>query len=205
MLSTGEIVEYNSAKEASLLLGLSLTGIRDCLRGARTTTKGHRFEYGTLEEYENDKTSYFKSEEPLKVKKRVPLVVFNPDTTVYGYYKNASDAARAINAAVSAVRDCARGKNNTVNGFVIRECSNIEYKAKLAKYEIPEKHGKNFPIVQTTMRGKEIARFNSVNDAANSEEHFDRSAIAKCLSGKLDTAYGFKWMYLDEYIFSQKS
>ncbi|MEE1504299.1 MAG: NUMOD1 domain-containing DNA-binding protein [Acutalibacteraceae bacterium] len=204
MLNTGEIVEYKSAKEASQLLGLSLTGIRDCLRGARTTTKGYRFEYGTLMDYKENKGVYFETKEPLRVKKRVPVVVFNPDTTVFGYFKNASEAARAINSTVSAIRDCANGKNNTVNGFVVKECTNIEFKAKLAKYEIPEKHGKNFPVVQVNMRGKEIARFNNVNDAANSSEHFERSAISKCLTGRLETAYGFKWMYLDTYIFSTK-
>jgi len=200
----GVVMEFTSASLASKMLGIPVSGIRDCLRGAVVTTNGYSFIYGTRAEYDEGIIRFPKKKEPSKQRTPVLVVVFRPDTTVYGYYSSIRSAARAIGVSSSALTSCVKGINNVAGGYIIQPCSKNAFKKRIAKYKIPEKHGKNFPVVQVTCEGEKVAVFDNVNKAAESSPNFERTGISKCANHKLKTAYGFKWYFLDEWVLSCK-
>lgn len=200
----GKLAEYSSAKEAACSLGVNLTGVRDCLRGARVSVGEYRFKYGTISDADNLREWRDKEKTVSLCRKSIPVVVFNPDTTLVGYYDSIRGAATALGISPSAMSSCVAGKNNTVGGYVVRACTKKEFKNKSAVYKVPEKHGKDFPIVQVTCNNEEVAVFKNTNEAANASKRYERTGISKCCNHKLKTAYGFKWFYLDEWLFHNK-
>jgi len=200
----GKVFEFGSATEASETLSIPLTGVRDCLRGAQSTSKGFKFVYGTMDEYENGSVVFPEAKNNIRDKGNVPVILFNPDTTVHGFYKSNREAAKAINSQPSAVNVCVAGKSYMVKGFIVVPGTKEDYEQGRVKYTVPKKHGKNFPVVQVSFGGMEIAVYKSINDAAKADKSFDRSGISKCANHLTHSAYGYVWMYLDEWILADK-
>lgn len=56
----------------------------------------------------------------------------------------------------------------------------------------------SIPILQFSLDGKFIRKWNSTKDAGR-ELDIDRGSITKCCKGKRKTAGGYKWGYADDY------
>lgn len=200
----GKVIEFNSAAEASEALSIPLTCVRDCLRGAQSTSKGCKFIYGTIEEHWKGSVVFPETRNNLRDKGNVPVILFNPDTTVHGFYKSNREAARAINSQPSAVNMCVTGKGYIVKGFVVLPGTKEDYEQGRVKYTVPKKHGKNFPVVQISFGGMEVAVYKSINEAAKANASFDRSGISKCANHITHSAYGYVWMYQDEWVLADR-
>lgn len=70
---------------------------------------------------------------------------------------------------------------------------NFDYDLKL---KISKTHNPNY-IVQLDMNGNYIATYKALFEIENLFG-FDRSSISKCCRGKMKSAYGYKWKYVNE-------
>jgi group I intron endonuclease len=55
------------------------------------------------------------------------------------------------------------------------------------------------PVVKLTKEGEYLEEYEFISDALESLGQTDISHIVKCCRGKLHMAYGYKWMYKDNY------
>ena len=55
------------------------------------------------------------------------------------------------------------------------------------------------PIIQYTLDGKEFCRYSSIKEMEEKNPKFDRSLIIKVCKGKGQTAYRYKWTYVEGF------
>lgn len=78
-----------------------------------------------------------------------------------------------------------------------KQIGNPKMKTCLGKFG--KDHHTSKPIVQLTMDGKLVRIWFSAADAIR-ENGYDKSSVSSCCTGKRKTAYGYKWMHLDDYM-----
>lgn len=118
-------------------------------------------------------------------------------------YPTIKDAHKVFNqdGDGASIVQCCKGKYNSIFGF--RWMYESDYKLylkgelKLKDFEA-RKHGKR-PIVQLTLDGEYIAEFETAKEYAISIGKKDGAVITGVCRGRYKTAYGFKWMYKDDY------
>lgn len=77
-------------------------------------------------------------------------------------------------------------------GICDYKISNKEHK------KIASKH-RRIPIIQLNLEYKIIAQWESIADASKSLNKKESSSISGCCKGRNKTAYGYRWMYRDQY------
>lgn len=76
-----------------------------------------------------------------------------------------------------------------------RICTN-EHRQKISEGKLGKPHPKSGKhIIQLDKENNIIQKYNSIEEAANSNPKFKRSNISCCLTGISKTAYGYKWIY----------
>ena len=130
-------------------------------------------------------TSKYNSDYSVSIK----VKQINPITKeVIAIYNSISDAARAADTTVEAIRQCCNrtGTAKTIRGFIWRKIDDNDYNIEI----------KNFrkAILMLDINNNIMGRFDSITDAAK-QSKISISAISKCLTGKSKTCKGFKWKY----------
>ena len=103
--SDGNFTRYESAKETSKELSINMTGIRECLSGQRSISKGHRFFYA--ENFE-------------KVDENGQIVID---------YEKIDEISEEINPAIKKLMS-KYGKIYALNGVNVKEFKNIRQAAR---------------------------------------------------------------------------
>lgn len=112
-------------------------------------------------------------------------------------YESISKASEFTGYIASAISYCCKGKRKTANGFrwlykedyekLNEPLGKIEYEKRIAK-----------PIVQLTLSGDFVCEYYSIYKAAE-VVNCSGLGICNCCKGKRKSAYGYKWLYADDY------
>lgn len=98
-------------------------------------------------------------------------------------YKNCAEATRET--GIKHVHCAAKGARNSAGGYIWK-----------FKYEQPIKDtGYKKPVVQYDLLNNEIAKYESISDAARKTK-INRKGINDCCNGKLKTSGGYIWKFL---------
>ena len=109
-------------------------------------------------------------------------------------YITAAEAFRQTGVSHSHILDCCRGIKQSAGGYMW--LFKINYNPQL-KYNYKNKHLKQ--IVQLSKKNnKFIAQYNTIIEASKITG-INRQDIGSCCRGKIPSAGGYHWMYLEDY------
>lgn len=117
-------------------------------------------------------------------------------------YNNSSDAIKSIGKGNNAgnIKNCCLGKLKEAYGYIwIFES---DYDNDCINYRVLECKNRRVPkkIVQLTKDGKFVAEFNAIKDACRKMNKKSNRLISKCCKSGGNIAYGYKWMFMEDYI-----
>lgn len=104
-------------------------------------------------------------------------------------------AAEALNISAANISACCRHEQRMANGFIWVYADDILSQVNIRPYC----HYHTQEIIQYDKQGNEIRRWFDAKEAANALK-LNRSTITKACVGKLKTAGGFIWRYIDSPI-----
>lgn len=110
-------------------------------------------------------------------------------------WDNLSEVSKAYNISESNISSCCNGKQKTGAGFIWR------YKDDYATMsEDDKKYEPNIsqyvPIVRL---GENVKIYSSIKEALKDNNLTNGGHISSCCRGRRKSAYGYKWMYLNDY------
>lgn len=181
---------YDSITESEEYTGALSSNICRCCSGASKTAAGYRWSH--------DRVDYLGKMKPNKHAKKVYKYSF--DGSYVGEYDSAVDAIMDMGldnaeAKSSHINDCCNGNRGYAYGYQWRR----EKFDKIDAINVPKiGHG----VVQLKQNGDFVEIYSSGMNAANIFDNKNRKAyynISQCLQNKIRTAYGFIWIWEDEY------
>lgn len=111
-------------------------------------------------------------------------------------YFSAAEASRETGICVSTILACLDNiGNRTAGGFIWVRSS--DYDDKNNNYSYTNIHFR--PVVQLDKNGVYIAEFETCKEAQRAMGKMNSNAINACCRGDAKSAYGFVWIYKDEY------
>lgn len=145
-----------------------------------------------------------------KIDKMVPIIQINMSGEIIGRYKSISEAARMVGAGHSAIRKSIYSYHKCCNSMFIKNIDEIEnalsmhFEIKKQQMELSIKNGKKIGKIHKKSVAqfnkntlKQICIFNSCCDAGRLTK-IHHSSISKCAAGKVKTAGGYIWRYVDD-------
>lgn len=124
---------------------------------------------------------------------------------VYQYNKDTGEFIKKWNSQSEVIKYYSNGKNGTISNVVNEkgECK-IAYGYIWKNKRVDKiynlnsyKHKRHSPIMQKTISGIFIAKWNTISEAEKALNIKNSSAnISACCRGKKNSAYGFKWEYI---------
>ena len=121
------------------------------------------------------------------------VVQYTEDGEVVAVYKHIRDASQKTGYGKSGIALCCGGFAQRNYGYVFKYEGDPFVKPQ---YETP-KYFK--PVVCLTKDGEYVCEYPTADDAGRSFGKKKSGAIAHCLKGRNPSAYGYKWMYADDY------
>jgi hypothetical protein len=121
------------------------------------------------------------------------VVQLTKDGVYVKEYITASAASKDTGVSHSHILDCCRGIKQSAGGYVW--IFKADYNPKL-KYEYKNKHLRQ--IVQLSKNSEFIAQYTTIAEASETTD-VNRQDIGSCCRGRIPSAGGFKWMYLEDY------
>ncbi|PGU82098.1 NUMOD3 domain-containing DNA-binding protein [Bacillus cereus] len=129
-----------------------------------------------------------------------PIVMFDMDGRFIREYESISDGAVDIGGFVQSISQCCSDKLMSAHGYqwmykddydkMIRE----GLKPKKVKSSSQKKS-----IVRISDNGESVEEYESIRKAALSLGKKTSTVIIRCLKGDTPLAYGYKWMYKEDY------
>lgn len=111
-------------------------------------------------------------------------------------YNSAAKASRETGINVSSILSCSsNGANKSAGGFLWVKAS--DYFEHSGSYNYTNIHLR--PVVQLDKKGTYITEFETCKEAQRAMGRLNSNAINACCRGAAKSAYGFVWMYKDEY------
>ncbi|WHY64690.1 zinc-ribbon domain-containing protein [Neobacillus sp. SuZ13] len=129
-------------------------------------------------------------------KRRKEIVQLSMDGEFIRYWEFISQASEVLGITLSNITLTCKGKYNHAGGY--KWMYKDEYEANNNTLINETKDKTKRSIVKLDTYGKFIKEYSSITDAAN-EIGKDSSTISKNCKGKTSLAYGFKWMYMEDY------
>lgn len=134
-----------------------------------------------------------------KVAERIPnrreVDQYTKDGKFIKRHFSISDAARETGIDVSHISMCCRGLVRCARGFLFCYAGEFNPKPIAQKKVLPEER----KVIQLTMSGEFIAKFDTVADAAKCT-HSNPTNIGNTMSGLRKSCNGFRWMRNADYI-----
>ena len=136
----------------------------------------------------------------------LPVVQSTKENEIVKIYDSATIAERDFGYNQGHISYCCNGTENYSAGYKWTYLK--DYRPKLAEEEIEYYKNAKAPIpenvhkkkiVKLTFDGKFVAQYNTAIEAAREFGARWGTAIVACCRGKTNKAYGFKWMYLEDY------
>lgn len=172
-INTGKV--YPSAGEAERDTGVPSTAIIEICAGVKKRYKGSKWMYKDKSKVANTKS-------------RGTRAVINLDTLhIYSSIKEACDDTGLDNSKIVLV---CQGKRKTTGGFRWAYCDDHFGEGYIPSVDTVAK-----PVINIDTGDI----FDSVRKACIWSGGSDSSAISRACSGKILSAYGYRWAYLDEY------
>lgn len=130
-----------------------------------------------------------------------PIWQYSLDGDFIKEWESATKAGKVLEINSNDISSCCAGRIKTSGGFIWK------YKGDELKNEDLWKHMYQpyqcRPIVQYSLKGEFICRYDSIIEAERNNESFKSSNICLCCSGETKTAYGYIWLYEgDELVLS---
>lgn len=113
---------------------------------------------------------------------------------ILAVFSSTREAERKTGIPQANISHCCCGKINSVNGYWW--CYIPDYQKYIIK-PIGPSDGRPLAVVQLDLSNTYITKFNSLTEAEKATG-IPHQNISKCCSGKLKTAGGFKWRYINE-------
>ena len=170
------LYQYESAKEASRLIGYDTSCIIDCCNGTSIPTIDYIFRYKN-EPYDkyNTKRTYCRE-----------LYQFTLDGKLVKKHDSIVKAVLSVDGSVGGLNLHLRGIRKTYKGYYWNYENKFNY--------IPSKDVRK-KIDKYTLDGKYIATYNSAKEAQESVNATNSHSIVGVCNGKLTKAYNYIWRY----------
>lgn len=128
----------------------------------------------------------------------VEVVQLTLDGKYIDCYCSSSEASRKTGINESTINACCnnRGNNKSAGGFLWMK--KVDYDANCTN-NLYYKNDHIRPVIQLTKLGKYVAEFNSCKEAQKAMGKINSNNINQCCRGESKSAYGFIWVYKDEY------
>ncbi len=181
---------YSCCADAARKIGIPSCGINKCCLGQSSNSHGYIFRYD-YEGFGIDDTK------KIYIHKLEKVDCYLPDGTFVCTYNSPKEAGESIGGKNGAhISSCCNGNREIAYGYVWRRHGDPfdkhpavgSWKKKLYK-----------KVVQLSIDGEFIKEHKSVQDATKEVKRKYGILISNCLLGKRKEAYGYKWMYANEY------
>ena len=179
------IKEWPSTTDAGKELNIRYSGISSCLYKVNKRAGG--FMWGYVGE---DAPVYTKFNYKICNSKRI--IQYSKSGEFIKEWGSISEAGRALSLSIGDICYCYQGKKcKTVGGFIWKYSNNINEKP----YKIKNKGGCKKPVVQLSLEGIIIKRWDSLQEASVGTGMKYSTGIVSCCKGVNKTAGGFIWKY----------
>lgn len=176
-LSGNYIQRWNSIIDVVNTLGIRSCTIVLCCQGLKKSAGGFMWSY-----YKFDKISSYKN-------KREKIVVLQYDK--FGNFINKfgslSEASKATNISVSSICNCCKHNIKSAGGYIWRVEGDDDI------FYINNQGNNRKPVLQFTIDGVFIRRFESIKEACEHIGKKSRRSIKQCCNHERKEAYGYKW------------
>jgi group I intron endonuclease len=189
------VKSYGCLDDASKDVGCSLSLISSNCTGNRSSAYGFIF---IFEDDYNEETVKRRVEQYLDSSDFCRILRTGLDGKYIKTYNSTKEAGEDVNGFGTAILRCC--KNEMVSAYDSLWFFEDDYNEKELRSKLDKLNTRHQPkkVVQLTVNDEFIAVFPTITEGAN-RINGDASSITKCCKGKQKTAYGFKWMYEDDY------
>jgi hypothetical protein len=205
---TGKFIkEFSSIKSAASSLkvdGIENAKLSSNLKG--TTKQSYGFIWMYTEdycEYLLGKRELYNVKERKENPKKRKIVQLSTDGKLIKEWESIARAAQEFNVNISAIFNACKDIKRTSKGYrwMYKDSYNTTSEQDLqGMKELYIKVGSSKRIVQLSKNDGFINEFDSIKEALNSLDLGSSSTgISVCCKGRQKTAYGFKWMYKEDY------
>ncbi len=181
------IAQFDSIRQAAELLNIDKTNLSDVVNGRYATYKGYIWrklsEVGDTETIEVDNT----------IDKRIS--VFDLAGNYIGTYSGAKEASQAFDIAANRITECAKGRRNTVKGYIFKYYRPEHVEGYSLNTLIDQRYtGK---VSQFDKDGNFLKVWDSAKEAA--EAYDTRTCrIMRCVRGDRSSESGYMWRPYEE-------
>ncbi len=130
------------------------------------------------------------------------IVCFNSNGNFCKEYDNPTSASIDLGISVSGISSCVTKNRGYTKNYQFMKYFDWVKKGSPNKIDKINFHRSNFvEIVQLSRNGEFLNEFKTIADAVKflGRKERDRASLTKACKGRLKTAYGYKWMYKDDY------
>lgn len=183
---------WNSIKKASQELNILPNCISQCLKRVTKTAGGFIWMYKT--EYDN----CIKNDIPISFyeSNTRKVVQLDENLTFLNRFESISECANKTGIGYSIIYNSCKNPMLRLDGFIwVYEDDYVSGNIKISKTIKSSKR----KIVQLSKNNEIIKKWDSIIDATKNLNFKSKNSIGACVTGKNKTAYGFKWMYLEQY------
>jgi hypothetical protein len=179
------IKQWSSISEA--MYELKINHITTCCKGRIKSSGGFRWMY--LEDY-------------VKLKDNLPEVKYSKKVLQFSIYgdlirewESLKEISKHYNVSERSICGCCRNEFNTVCGYLWRYKDDYEKNINIVKpVDLVTKS-----VVKLSLNGDFVTKYDSITDAASSENGFTAN-ISACCRKKKKSCYGFMWVYEEDYL-----
>ncbi len=129
--------------------------------------------------------------------KSIPIYQIDLNGNVINQWYSIREASKILDISFSCIWDCVNKKRRTYKNYIWITKDDYDNGCfNLNNYINQNTQPKN--IIQLDKQYNFIKSWGSANQT-HRELNYDSSSIIKCCKNKIKTAYGFKWMYKEDY------
>jgi len=123
------------------------------------------------------------------------IEIYDKELQLVGTYASITEGAKAIGVTTGEVSDVLRGRNKHSHFYQAR------YKGEGRPLYDPKTLKKSHAkVVCLSLDGDFIKSYSSISDACQDMKKVNNGDISRCCKGKAKTAYGYRWLYEEEYL-----
>lgn len=128
----------------------------------------------------------------------VEVVQLTIDGEYVSCYSSYAAASKQTGINESSISACCNNRDHSKSAGGFLWIKKTDYNLK-DKNELYYQNEHLRPVIQLTKSGKYVAEFNSCKEAQNAMNKSSSNSINSCCRGDTMSAYGFIWVYKDEY------
>ena len=152
----------------------------------------YNINYGTA--IERAKSTFFKSYTE-KVRR---IIQYKQDGSVVQVFKNMFEATSKTGYTSNSISLCCNGYCKTCHGYVFK------YEGDEFVAPVKKRSDKLRKVVCLTLSGDLVAEYDTINDAGRALGSKNGASILHVIKGRNQTAFGYNWMYSEDYYKNNK-